>query len=146
MVNYDKMKVLAKNQGISFTFLCKKVGKYPGYIADLQRKKLSIPEENLKIIADTLNCSVAYLKDETDVIVDEDTLDEINEIDDDLLQKCGDIYHAKIAQEERNKANELYDGEDAELVKEFADLIQQLSDDELKSVFQYIEFLLQKRQ
>lgn len=43
-----------------------------------------------------------------------------------------------------NEAEE--DIEDAELVKEFADLIQQLSDDELKSVFQYIEFLIQKRQ
>lgn len=145
MVNYDKMKTLAKNQGISFTFLCKKVGKYPGYIADLQRKKLSIPEDNLKIIADTLNCSVAYLKDETDVIVDEDTLDEINEIDDDLLQKCGDIYHAKIAQEERNKAKE-YEGEDAEMLSELIELIKYLTEDEIKSVFQYIEFLLQKRQ
>ena len=104
MVNYNKIKQLAKNGGIKLSFLCQKIGMYPSYIADVSRKGLSIPDDRLKIIADILNCSVAYLKDETDSPVDEDLLDCVNEIDDDLLEKCGDIFHARIAQEERNKS------------------------------------------
>lgn len=66
MVNYDKIKSRAKELGIKLSFLCEKIGAYPTYIADLKNKKLDIPDDRLSTIADLLNTTVEYLRDETD--------------------------------------------------------------------------------
>ena len=66
MVNYNRLKNRAKEMGIKYSFLCEKIGVYSTYISDLKNKNLDIPDERLKIIADLLNTTVEYLKDETD--------------------------------------------------------------------------------
>ena len=67
MVNYDKLKDRAKELGIKLSFLCDKIGVYPTYIADSKNKNLDIPNERLTMIADLLNTTIEYLRDETDI-------------------------------------------------------------------------------
>lgn len=67
MVNVDKIKSLAKEKGISITFICAKVGQQRSYLNDVKQGKTSIPPDRLEIIADILNTTPAYLKDETDI-------------------------------------------------------------------------------
>jgi len=66
LVNVDKIKALAKEKGISITFICAKVGQQRSYLNDVKQGKTSIPPDRLEIIADILNTTPAYLKDETD--------------------------------------------------------------------------------
>lgn len=157
MVNYDRIKSEAKKQGITLSFLCKKIGMYATYISDLRNKGLDIPQDRLEDIARILNCSVHYLKNETDERIDDSVLDYVNEIDVDILEKAGDLYHAKMIQEERNRVEELsnnkntdqkekpsVDGELDELDHEIIKLFSSLSDEKKKAALNYIAFLTQQ--
>ena len=66
MVNIDKIKALAKEKGVSITFLCQAIGQGAYYFNDVKRRNGSIPDERLAIIADTLNTTVEYLTDQSD--------------------------------------------------------------------------------
>lgn len=66
MVNVQRIKALAKNQGISLAFICSSFGLNRGYFNDVAYGKNSISEERLKKIADILHTTPEYLKDETD--------------------------------------------------------------------------------
>ena len=68
MVNVDKIETLAKEKGISITFICKKLGFKRTYLNDVKLGKCSISEEGLKIISDILGTTPEYLKDESDDI------------------------------------------------------------------------------
>lgn len=65
-INIDKIKDLAKEKGLSITFICQAVGQGPYYLNDVKRRNGSIPEERLKTIADTLGTTVEYLTDQTE--------------------------------------------------------------------------------
>ncbi|MCI8589714.1 MAG: helix-turn-helix transcriptional regulator [Clostridiales bacterium] len=67
MVNIDKIKSLAKEKGISIAFICSKIGQQRGYLNDVKQGKTSIAPDRLQIIADILNTTPEYLKDETDI-------------------------------------------------------------------------------
>jgi len=63
----NKIKTLAKEQGLSLSYICeKKLGLTKVYFNNITKSNSDIPDERLKIIADTLNTTVAYLRDETD--------------------------------------------------------------------------------
>lgn len=66
MVNIDKIKALAKEKGVSITFLCQAIGQGAYYFNDVKRRNGSIPDDRLAIIADTLGTTVDYLTDKTD--------------------------------------------------------------------------------
>jgi transcriptional regulator with XRE-family HTH domain len=66
MVNIDKIKGLAREQGKSIAYICSLLGKGRGFLNEVKYGKNSIEESELKIIADDLNTTPAYLKDETD--------------------------------------------------------------------------------
>ncbi len=66
MVNIDKIKKLAKDQGISITFVCNAVGQGPYYLNDVKRRGADIPDERLKIVADILHTTPEYLRDESE--------------------------------------------------------------------------------
>ena len=66
MVNIDKIKALAKEKGVSITFLCQAIGQGAYYFNDVKRRNGSIPDDRLAIIADTLNTTVEYLTDQSD--------------------------------------------------------------------------------
>ena len=66
LVNVNKIIDLAKEQGKKITHLCSLVGKQRGWLKDIKIKNLDISDENLIKIADELNTTVEYLRDETD--------------------------------------------------------------------------------
>lgn len=66
MVNIDKIRDLAKEKGISVTFLCKSVGQGAYYLNDVKKRGGNIPSDRLIQIANILDTSVDYLTDKTD--------------------------------------------------------------------------------
>lgn len=65
-VNIDKIYTLAAEQGISLSFLCRAVGRPQYFLTDVARKKSSIDERELSIIAEKLHTTTEYLIDKTD--------------------------------------------------------------------------------
>ncbi len=66
MVNVDKIKSLAKEQGIKLGFICSQLGLTESYFRSVKQGKNKISDERLSIIADILNTTPEYLRDETD--------------------------------------------------------------------------------
>lgn len=60
--------------------------------------------ETLIMLADYFNCSIDYLIGRTDERIDDNLLDRALEVDNDLLEKYGNIYEAKKAQEIRDNS------------------------------------------
>ena len=109
-VNIEKIKSLAKEKGISISFICESVGMGRGYLNDIKKSNGGdIPDERLEIIVNILNTTVDYLADKTDI---------------------------------KEKPSE--QTEDEELVAEFIELLNGLTDEQLKSVFDYIQFIKRK--
>lgn len=65
-MNYTKFKDLCKAKGLSATYISTKLGKSRNYFIHCNNRGTKIPDEYLKIIAEMLNTTVAYLNDETD--------------------------------------------------------------------------------
>lgn len=61
--------------------------------------------ETLIMLANYFNCSVDYLIGRSNSRIDDSVLDRINVIDDDLLEKYGNIHQARIEQDKRNLLN-----------------------------------------
>ena len=66
MFNFDRLRALAKKQGITITHLCNIVGKKNSYIADSQNKGIAIPLDAVETWASALHTTSAYLMGETD--------------------------------------------------------------------------------
>lgn len=66
MANINKIKSLAKEQGLKIAFICKQLGLARTYFSDVERGKTKISDARLQVIADILHTSPAYLRDETD--------------------------------------------------------------------------------
>lgn len=64
--NIDKIKSLAKEQGVKIKFICSKLGLAETYLSNVKNGKDRMTMERLEIIADTLNTTVEYLTDKTD--------------------------------------------------------------------------------
>ena len=67
MVNVNKIKALATEQGRSLAYLCSKMGVAKVYFNDIQKHGRDIPDNRLQTIADILNTTPEYLRDETDI-------------------------------------------------------------------------------
>ena len=66
MVTIDRTRQLARQRGISLSFICKHLGLNNVYFIDREKAGKEIPDQKLEIIADVLFTTVAYLKGETD--------------------------------------------------------------------------------
>lgn len=66
MVNIDKIKTLASDNGIKLSFITQKLGIQHTYFADIKRHNRDIPDDRLQTIADILNTTPEYLRDQTD--------------------------------------------------------------------------------
>ena len=109
-VNIEKIKLLAKEKGISISFICESVGMGRGYLNDIKKSNGGdIPDDRLDIIIGILNTTIDYLTDKTEI---------------------------------KEKPSE--QTEDEELVAEFIELLNGLTDEQMKSVFDYIEFIKRK--
>lgn len=66
-VNIDKIKSLAKEQGVKIKFICcSKLGLSETYLSNVKNGKDRMTPERLEIIAETLNTTVEYLTDQTE--------------------------------------------------------------------------------
>lgn len=65
-MNYDKLESLAKEKGISKTFLCQIVGRERYYLRDCKKNNFVPPEEHIQLWADALGTTVDYLTDKTE--------------------------------------------------------------------------------
>lgn len=84
-VNIEKIKSLAKEKGISISFICESVGMGRGYLNDIKKSNGGdIPDERLEIIVNILNTTVDYLADKTDI---KEKPSEQTE-DDELIAEC----------------------------------------------------------
>lgn len=66
MFDFDRLRDLAKRQGVTVTHLCDIVGKKNSYIADSKNKGIAIPLATIEIWAAALHTTPAYLMGETD--------------------------------------------------------------------------------
>ena len=66
MVNVDKIKAMAKKQGITVTFLCQKCGMDRGYLNDVAKRGGKMPDDRILKIAEALDTSYEYLTDQID--------------------------------------------------------------------------------
>lgn len=66
MVEIDRIKQLAKENGVSMAFLCAKLGKQRGYLKDIGLGRGSLSEDQIEIIAESLNTTTDYLHGKTD--------------------------------------------------------------------------------
>ncbi|NCB51943.1 MAG: hypothetical protein EOM54_08705 [Clostridia bacterium] len=66
MVTIDRTRDLAKERGISLSFICKRLGLNNVYFIDREKASKEIPDQKLAVIADVLFTTVSYLKGETE--------------------------------------------------------------------------------
>jgi len=66
LVTIDRTRDLAKERGISLTFICKQLGLNNVYFIDREKAGKEIPDQKLDIIADVLFTTTAYLKGNSD--------------------------------------------------------------------------------
>ena len=107
MVNISKIKQLTKEQGKTITYVCKCIGQGPWYLNDVAQEKTTISDEDLAIIADILNTTPEYLRDETDQkeksATEEKPLPEIlyryNELSEDKQREVVSFIEFKLAQQ-----------------------------------------------
>ena len=62
----SRIKSLAKKQGKTLSYICGLIGRKVYYLNDISTNNAEMPDEYLKILAENLGTSVAYLKGETD--------------------------------------------------------------------------------
>lgn len=66
MVNYEKIRSLAKQRGITIAHICRELGHNHTYINSMEKRGYDLPEESILTIAKLLNTSYQYLVDMTD--------------------------------------------------------------------------------
>lgn len=66
MFNIAKFKAMAKQKGFSVSFLMSKINEQPNYLFNLEKGRRRINEHKIKVLADALGTTYAYLTDETD--------------------------------------------------------------------------------
>ena len=62
----SRIKALAKKQGKTLSYICGLIGRKVYYLNDISKNNAEMPDEYLKILAENLETTVAYLKGETD--------------------------------------------------------------------------------
>lgn len=116
MVNVDKIKNLAKEKGIKIKYICAQLGLSETYLSNVKNGKDRMTDERLEKIAEILNTTTAYLRDETDT---------------------------PTRPESRTEREEREEREDLEA---FRALLDTLTEDELQKVLSYAEFLARERE
>lgn len=64
--NVDRIKKLAKQQGLTMKYFCDCFGKHRSYLTSIRNGNGHLDENELQFIADKLNTTVEYLTDQTD--------------------------------------------------------------------------------
>lgn len=100
-----RIKELRLEKGLSMRQTSIELGiPYTTYIS-YEKEDREPNSETLIMLADYFNCSIDYLIGRSDNKIDDSVLDKVNVIDNDLLEKYGNIYQARIGQDKRNLLN-----------------------------------------
>ena len=65
--NIGKIKALANEKGVKMKYFCDQFGKQQSFMTDIKNGKNYLDEDQLEFIADTLNTTIEYLTDQTEV-------------------------------------------------------------------------------
>lgn len=66
-ITTQRIRALCAEQGRSLKYLCDQIGvKSRTYFQDIEKQEREIPDNKLKVIADTLNTTTDYLLGKTD--------------------------------------------------------------------------------
>ncbi len=66
MVTIDRTRNLARERGISLTFICRQLGLNNVYFIDREKAGKEIPDSKLEVIAEVLFTTPEYLRGETE--------------------------------------------------------------------------------
>lgn len=99
----NRLKILRLERGLSQKEVADILGIPVTTLSGYENNKREPNSETLINIANYFNCSIDYLVGRSEVKVDDDVLDKVNELDDDLLAFHGNIYEARKAQIERDR-------------------------------------------
>lgn len=66
MVNINKIREICKEKGVKLSWVCEQLGLQRTFLNNVERGKASMSDERLKIIADLLDTTPEYLRDETE--------------------------------------------------------------------------------
>ena len=66
MVNYERIRTLAKQRGITIAHICRELGHNHTYINSMEKRGYDLPEEAIFTVAKLLNTSYQYLVELTD--------------------------------------------------------------------------------
>lgn len=64
MINLERLRTLAKEKGLSLSYICSQIGVARIYFNDVERHNREIPPERMNKIADLLGTTPEYLRDE----------------------------------------------------------------------------------
>lgn len=127
MVNVDKIKTLAKQQGLKIGYICDQLGMKDTYLADVARGKNSMSEERVYKTAQILGTSFEYLMDITD------------DPDPNFLIKLSESIEERIVSEVMDKLAEMPEEQKSTLEK-----LLKLPDDEFSRAMDMLELLWKK--
>ena len=65
-VNFEKLKSLIKEQGVSQTFICSRLNKHRSFLLDVYNHRSSLKPEQIEVIAEILHTTSEYLTDQTE--------------------------------------------------------------------------------
>ena len=97
-----RIKTLRENRRISQIDLANVLGVSKSTVSMWETGRREPDSAMLINIAEYFNCSLDYLLGRSDTEIDDSVLDLVNSIDDDLLEKFGNIFEALRAQRARN--------------------------------------------
>lgn len=101
----SRLRKLREDKGINMKQTARALGiPYTTYVG-YEKNEREPNSEVLVRLANFFNCSVDYLIGRSTERIDDSVLDAVNEIDDDLLKKYGNIYEAQNAQQIRDLKN-----------------------------------------
>ena len=102
----DRLKKLRQERNLNMRQVAQQLGiPYTTYIG-YEKDEREPNSETLVNLADFFNCSVDFLVGRDCNAINDDVLDKVNVIDNDLLEKYGNIYEAKGAQKIRELNNQ----------------------------------------
>jgi transcriptional regulator with XRE-family HTH domain len=125
MVNVDKIKTLAKQQGLKIGYICDQLGMKDTYLADVARGKNSMSEERVYKTAQILGTSFEYLMDITD------------DPDPNFLIKLSESIEERIVSEVMDKLAEMPEEQKSTLEK-----LLKLPADEFSRVLDALDLLI----
>jgi len=100
----ERLKLLRKERNLTQTEFAKQIRASQNTVSNWEKGNRAPDMDTITVLANFFNCSVDYLLGRSDDRIDDSVLDLVNEIDDDLLERYGNIRDALIAQAVRDKA------------------------------------------